>query len=481
MKFPNPFKGKSGDEDDDDFDEDEDESEEEESSEDETEDDDDYDDDDDLDFEGEGGGGFAKVLEKLKNPKVMIFGGLGVGVLVIGGVVAMLFLGGDDEEATTAAKSPANQSKSSVSMDLDAVTKGGKKMLTPPTSGRKNLGNKAPPLPKKTKNSGDLPKTKQAASGKKGAPLPAARTTKGKASSPSPNRGVAGTQIASVDTASFNKIPELKINKPLSVVPDAALVEQASQGQIPKIGKDGRLPLKVYARPFDKSDSRPRIALIVTGLGLSRAATEAAVRRLPGAVTLAFDSYGSNLADWAAAARDAGHETLILLPMETAAFPVRDPGPNAIVSTLEQKENLRRLEVVMSRMPGYLGIMNSMGSLFIQDGIRLKPILEEIKARGLMFVDSGQTRKSAAPKVATEIGLPKAISNVIIDRKPSRAYINRQLARLENIAREQSVSIGIFHPYPVSLQRVTAWIKTLDKKKLALGPISTMADVQFIK
>jgi polysaccharide deacetylase 2 family uncharacterized protein YibQ len=132
-------------------------------------------------------------------------------------------------------------------------------------------------------------------------------------------------------------------------------------------------------------------------------------------------------------------------------------------------------------MPGYLGIMNSMGSQFIQDAIRLKPILEAIKARGLMFIDSGQVRKSAAPKVATEIGLPRAISNVIIDRKPSRAYINRQLTRLENIAREQSVSIGIFHPYPVSLQQISAWIKTLDQKKLALGPISSMADVQFVK
>jgi hypothetical protein len=424
MKFPNPFKRKGGDEDDDDFDDDDDESEEEESSEEEAEDDDD---DDDLDFDEEGGGGFAKILEKLKNPKVMIFGGLGVGVLVIGGVVAMLFLGGDDEDATTAAKSPANQSKSAVSMDLDVATKGGKKMLTPPKS-----GNKAPPLPTTGGKSTDLPATKRAASGKKGAPLPAGGKANGKASSPNPSRGVAGTQIASVAAASFKKIPEIKIENPLSAVPDPELVEQASQGQIPKIGKDGRLALKVYARPFNKSDSRPRIALIVTGLGLSRAATEAAVRRLPGAVTLAFDSYGSNLADWAAAARDAGHETLILLPMETSAFPVRDPGPNAIVSTLEQKENLRRLEVVMSRMPGYLGVMNSMGSLFIQDGIRLKPILEVIKTRGLMFVDSGQTRKSAAPKVATEIGLPKAISNVIVDRKPSRAYINRQLARLEN-------------------------------------------------
>lgn len=98
-----------------------------------------------------------------------------------------------------------------------------------------------------------------------------------------------------------------------------------------------------------------------------------------------------------------------------------------------------------------------------------------------MFIDNGRTKESMAPKVATEIGLPRAFSNITIDRDPSRAYIDRQLARLENIARKQSVSVGIFRPYPVSLEQVTAWIKTLEKKKLALGPISSMADVQFLK
>ena len=129
----------------------------------------------------------------------------------------------------------------------------------------------------------------------------------------------------------------------------------------------------------------------------------------------------------------------------------------------------------------YVGLMNSMGSLFIQDGIRLKPILEAIKARGLMFLDSGQTRKSQVPKLSTQIGLPRAISNLIIDRKPSKAAINRQLTRLENIAHKQTVSIGILHPYPVSLEAVIAWIKTLDQKKIMLGPISSMADIQLIK
>jgi polysaccharide deacetylase 2 family uncharacterized protein YibQ len=484
MKFPNPFKGKgdSEDEEDEDFDEEEVEDGSEENAQ---EGDDDY--DDELDFEDEDGpNAFSKFVDKLKsNPKILIVGGAGASVLIIGVVLAVFLLGEDGENSSPTNMNNIPRSKSSVSLDLDAATKGGKKMLTPPpTVGGKIPAKASKPAPEKlASKEKTASKAEQKSSGATPPPLPAASSPAKQARRPTAKAksSTSGIQTASVEEASFTQIPEIKAEKPLSTVPDAALIEQTPQGQVPKIGADGRLPLKVYARPYNSSDARPRISLIVTGLGLSRAATSAAVRRLPGAVTLAFDPYGSNLADWAAAARDNGHETLILLPMESSSFPAHDPGPNAILSTVEQKENLRRLELVMSSMPGYVGLMNSMGSQFIQDGIRLKPILEAIKARGLMFLDSGQTRKSQAPKLSTQIGLPRAISNVIIDRKPSKAAINRQLTRLENIAHKQTVSIGILHPYPVSLEAVIAWIKTLDQKKLMLGPISSMADIQLIR
>jgi polysaccharide deacetylase 2 family uncharacterized protein YibQ len=462
MKFPNPFKGKK------DTEENENEIFEEEEVE------DSYDEiseeSDENNDDEESTNAFSQFVEKLNSsPRFLIFGGVGTGTLIIGSVLAILFLGGDEEDSSSPNKNKATRSNSSVSLDLDAATKQGKKMLAPPTA---NGGTPVTASKLEQESAGAIPP-----------PLPARSNTgiQPRAPATKAKPEASDVQIASVEEASFRQIPEIKTEKPLSVVPDAELIEQTSQGQVPKIGGDGRLPLKVYARPFNSSEPRPRISLIVTGLGLSRAATSAAVRRLPGIVTLAFDPYGSNLAGWAAAARENGHETLILLPMGSSSFPAHDPGPNAIISTVDKKENLRRLELVLSSMPGYLGLMNSMGSRFIQDSVRLKPILEAIKARGLMFVDSGQTRKSQAPKLSTQIGLPRAISNVIIDRILSKVTINQQLTRLENIARKQSVSIGILNPYPISLEAVISWIKTLEQKKIVLAPISSMANVQLIQ
>ena len=56
----------------------------------------------------------------------------------------------------------------------------------------------------------------------------------------------------------------------------------------PAIGRDGRQPWQVYGRPFDLADKRPRVAIVVTNMGLSAASTEQAINALPGPVTLAF-------------------------------------------------------------------------------------------------------------------------------------------------------------------------------------------------
>src|SRR5262249_41642783 len=96
----------------------------------------------------------------------------------------------------------------------------------------------------------------------------------------------------------------------LAPAPDSALVEASPIGPLPKIGPDGRQPWQVYARPFNAPDNKPLVAVLVTGLGLSSATTEAAIAKLPPEITLSFSPYAEKLGDWLTAARAAGHEAL---------------------------------------------------------------------------------------------------------------------------------------------------------------------------
>ena len=60
---------------------------------------------------------------------------------------------------------------------------------------------------------------------------------------------------------------------------------------LPRIAQDGRMPMQLYAAGFDQSSRRPRVGLLLAGVGLNQADSDAAIRALPGGITLAFSPY----------------------------------------------------------------------------------------------------------------------------------------------------------------------------------------------
>lgn len=264
----------------------------------------------------------------------------------------------------------------------------------------------------------------------------------------------------------------------LSPAPDLALVESSKDGPLPKIGADGRKPWLVYARPFETGNPRPRIAIIVSGLGQSAAATETAIQALPPAVTLAFSPYGQRLDYWTARARAAGHETLVLVPMEPVNYPANDAGPQTLLTTSSAAENREKLNWALSRFTGYVGALSLFGSRYTTAPESLRPTLEEINGRGLMFVDSRSSLRSSAFRIAGEIGLPRASSNRFIDIQASRDEIDRRLDELVKIATTSGFAVGIGQPYPATIERVAAFVHAADARGLAIAPVSAIADHQ---
>lgn len=468
MKFPFKFKGlpfgkkRRGGNDDDDDEDDGDEYEDEEDGAAEPErgdggedDDEDYDEDEDE----EGGGGLSKVISAILGEgrrRLIILGAAGLVVLLaVGGLTTMLLVGGGDEETVAGAEAGGDGE-----------------------GGAADDPNR-PQLPLKSKREEGTPYVEM--------DIPRPRRG-GSSAERSLNVLAAADQGTSADAAvpwvtlaAFEGVPLAAIATALSEAPDLALIEQGSQGPLPKVGEDGRRPWQVYARPFDEGDARPRIAVIITGLGLSRAATEAAISLLPGEVTLAFDPYATGLGDWVRLARQAGHEVLISLPMESAAFPVHDSGPQSLMTWLDPAENLNRLEFVLSRLSGYVGVVTVMGSKFTTTETHLRPILEVLKARGLLIVDGGKAPKTLVPRIATEIGLPRALSNMVLDTVASRVAIDGKLAKLEALARKHAAAVATATPYPVSVERLVAWAATLEGKNLVLAPVSAIADKQILE
>lgn len=261
----------------------------------------------------------------------------------------------------------------------------------------------------------------------------------------------------------------------LAPAPDPALIAAGEAGPLPIKGEDGREPWRVYARPFALPAEMPKVGIVIGGLGLSRAATQAAIQQLPPEVTLAFVPYAPNLEEQIAEARAAGHEVVLQLPMEPNGYPANDPGPHTLLANATPEDNIQRLHRLLSRFTGYVGVTNYMGAKMSANAGALRPILADLHIRGLMFLDARETTDSVAGALAAEVGMPRAISNRFLDTEASRTNVDARLLELERIATTQGGAVGIGYAYPVTIERVATWIHSLRGKNVAIAPISALA------
>ncbi|MDP2699578.1 divergent polysaccharide deacetylase family protein [Thalassospira sp.] len=266
---------------------------------------------------------------------------------------------------------------------------------------------------------------------------------------------------------------------PLRPAPFPGLDTAGSFGRIPKIGDDGTTPARAYARPFELVENQPYVAVIVTGLGMNRERTDTAIRELPLNISLGLSPYGPDLPQTAAAAREMGHEVFLQMPMEPDDFPLSDPGPRALMTGLSEGENLVRLEWLLSRFPGYVGVISHLGSKFSNLDTGIRPVIQFINQSGLMYVDGGTTVSvSLAAQLAANAGAPNAISNIVIDEVPSRRYIDDRLNDLVAQAKRNGVAVGIAGSYPVTIQRLRNWSLRLERQGVKLAPISAISSRQ---
>lgn len=258
-------------------------------------------------------------------------------------------------------------------------------------------------------------------------------------------------------------------------VPDPALLEPAPHEagmMLPRISRDGREARGLYAA---RSPSLPpgakRISILLDGVGLSVADSLDAIDSLPAAVSLAVSPYATEPGAVLDAARKAGHELLLSLPMEPATAPFDDEGAEALTLQVNADENTRRLEWSLSRIQGYAGATNASSGLDGQGfaaSLQFIAVARVLAGRGLFYID-------ATPDDPVPGGIAGAGIDLRIDDPPNAAGIDKQLARLEQIADSKGSAIGIAGPlYPVTIRRLASWARALPAHGLVLVPVSSL-------
>jgi uncharacterized protein len=279
----------------------------------------------------------------------------------------------------------------------------------------------------------------------------------------------APTTVAPPDAA------ELALADPTAL--DAEMIEETEFGPIPRISSTGMRPFDVYSRSSNTpatSGGKPVIAIVVSGLGLNTEGTIEAIGKLPEEVTLAFAPYGKTLDRTVGAARAEGHEIFLEVPLEPFDYPENDPGPDTLLTGQAPRDNLTRLFKVMSSFPGYVGLINNMGARFTASGADFGPVMEELGARGLGYLDDGSSNRSLAPQLARANRVPFNRVSTMIDANPARAPILAALADLEKQARQSGSAIGIASALPVSVEAVAEWAAGLAERGVEIVPASAL-------
>lgn len=262
--------------------------------------------------------------------------------------------------------------------------------------------------------------------------------------------------------------PVASATGPLPAAPLAGLYAPGPGGGVlPMIAADGRTAAEAYARPFT-ADGRPRVALVIGGLGLNPQTTRAAIETLPPEITLSFAPYAEGLQGWIDLARSHGHEVLLEAPMEPVDYPANDPGPYTLIAANRPEDTVRKLEWLMSRATGYYGLTNYLGSRFVTSDTAMTTFTLALKARGLAFIDDGQASLRGGP-------IPRASADRIIDDELAAGSIDGQLKMLEAGAAGRGQALGSGFAYPVTINQVRLWAAGLSGRGLQLAPASAMA------
>lgn len=280
------------------------------------------------------------------------------------------------------------------------------------------------------------------------------------------------TSSAASGTIIPHPSPELK------VAPAEELTEDTPLGPLPKISADGVKPWQYYGRPFTHSGSGPKIAIIVTGLGLSRQASDMALR-LPPDMSLSFSPYAPNVPVWAGAARANGHEVLIDIPFEPKDYPDVDPGPYGLLSGQPFEANEQNLRWVLTRFSGYVGGLAPASEHFTDNKEAAKPILQFLAGHGLMLNLGASSLPDQATQMLEKTGLPFLHADVRIEFGMTADDITTQLLAAERLSRAHGSALIIVDASPMAMKALAAWAELLEQKGIVLIPVSALARSKF--
>lgn len=225
----------------------------------------------------------------------------------------------------------------------------------------------------------------------------------------------------------------------------------------------------------ERLKNRPKIAIIIDDVGYDKYLVEKFLG-LDAVFTLSVLPQIPYQKSISRAALAKGVEIMLHLPMEPNEYPMVNPGPGALLTSMSPDVLISQLNKNLDAVPSVKGVNNHMGSKMTTVSRQLYQIFSVLKKRDLFFIDSFTTADSLCKPSARILNIPFAQRDVFLDHIQENDFIRKQIDRLLHIAYSQGEAVGIAHPYSVTFEVFREVLPEL-KKKAELVPASEIVHI----
>jgi len=221
--------------------------------------------------------------------------------------------------------------------------------------------------------------------------------------------------------------------------------------------------------------SRNRVAFVIDDMGYDVSVLRE-ILAIDAPVTISVLPHLPHSSEVASQAYKAGKEVLLHLPMEPHGYPERRPGGGALLLKMDGHEILNRLEENILSVPHISGVNNHMGSKFMEDEEKVTLVLQDLKRRGLFFLDSLTTNDSKGLAVAERIGLPHAGRDIFLDNDCDFEEAIHIMQRIVDRKYSWSTMIIIGHPHESTVRAIGAAVPFLRDNNIRIVPLSDLIE-----
>jgi polysaccharide deacetylase 2 family uncharacterized protein YibQ len=220
--------------------------------------------------------------------------------------------------------------------------------------------------------------------------------------------------------------------------------------------------------------NQPMVALVINDAGKLKRDHWQFIKKLDIPLTYTISVDDKNYQKLASLANKKGREVISHIPMEPL-FPSKLPkalkGKKWMAVHSNKQKIEQHVEELIKKTPYVIGFGNQMGSAFTSNKQAMKRLLEILKEKGYIFLDSMTTKESKALEVARELKAP------YLRRQLSFSFKDRNIdikSVANRILKNNKYLVLFVNPDKKALQETMLWVQEKQDEGVVFVPLTAI-------